>query len=111
MRANELTDKARSVVVKSRENACLLPEAAVGRASKCAHEIVQFLKRERFFQNSRSRHKSESLFGILLMQGLNKFGASGAGTAYEFQSNENKIVGSLVAVHAGGLGAVRRQSN
>ena len=34
-----------------------------------------------------------------------------AGTIYEFQSDENKIVGSLVAVHAESLAAVGRQSN
>src|ERR1700686_1373854 len=58
-----------------------LPEAAVGRTSKRAHEIVQFLERERFFQNRGTRHKSKFMFWILLTNGINEFRAPGPRTA------------------------------
>ena len=88
-----------------------LAKAAVTRASKRAHEIVKFLERERFFQNRGCSDKSKFLFGILLTQSINELAAACARTAYEFQSDENNIVGSLIAVDAEGLLAVGRQSN
>jgi len=42
-----------------------LAEAAVGRASKPAHEIIQLLEGKRFFQNRRARNERKSLFGLL----------------------------------------------
>ena len=74
-----------------------LGEAAVARASKRAHEIVKLLQREGFLQNRGCSDKSKSLFGILLKQGVNEFSPPRAGTIYEFQSDENNIVRSLVA--------------
>jgi hypothetical protein len=38
-----------------------LSETAAGRTSKRAHEIIQFLKRERFFQNRRSSDKKQTV--------------------------------------------------
>lgn len=57
-----------------------LPKAAVRRPTKHAHEIVKLLKGERLFQHRRTCHKSESLFGIFLAQGIHEFGSAGART-------------------------------
>src|ERR1700691_3304362 len=86
-------------------------KAASRRPPERAHEIVQFLKRERLLQNGRCSDKRELLFRILLTQGINKFGAAGAGTAEEFQSDQDNVVRSLVAENAERFFAVWGQSN
>ena len=94
-----------------RRRTICLGKAAVARASKRAHEIVKLLQREGFLQNRGCSDKSKSLFGILLKQSINEFTAARARTAHEFQSNENNIVGSLIAVETEGLVATGPQSN
>ncbi len=86
-------------------------EAASRGAPERTHEIVQFLKGERLFEDRRCSDEGDVLVGILLMEVVDKFGAAGAGTAQEFQGDENHVVGSLVAVNAERFVAVWRQSN
>src|SRR5208337_619448 len=92
--------KLHSIGLSSPEGRWRLFKAATCRPPKRAHEIVQFLERKRFFQNRRCSDKRELLFGILLPQVINKFGPPGARTAEEFQSDDNKVMGSVVAVNA-----------
>src|SRR5271155_5033916 len=115
-----LKDQTREGVRTGRERICncgrlarasSLSEAASCGAPKCSHEIVQFLQGERLFQDRRCGDEGDVLIGVLLAEVVDKFGAAGARTAQEFQSHEDNVVGSLVAVNAERFTAVWREPN